>query len=127
MAPDVVRLESIHLSGGTAEVPVAVVSVSRGGEIIEVSAEGDGMVNAAFVALQDAFEIAATLVDYRVNPITAGADAMAEVNIIIQVGPTTHSGRGVSTDVVEGSARAFVSALNKALVDRDGSFLGGGE
>ncbi len=127
VAPDVVRLESIHLSGGTAEVPVAVVSVSRGGEIIEVSAEGDGMVNAAFVALQDAFEIAATLVDYRVNPITAGADAMAEVNIIIQVGPTTHSGRGVSTDVVEGSARAFVSALNKALVDRDGSFLGGGE
>ena len=43
---------------------------------------------------------------------------MAEVNVIIQVGPETFSGRGVSTDVVEGSARAFTAALNKALIDR---------
>ena len=79
------------------------------------------MVNAAFVALQDAFGIPATLLDYRVVPFTAGADAMAEVNVIIQIGPTTYSGRGVSTDVVEGSARAFVAALNKALADRNGA------
>ena len=76
------------------------------------------MVNAAFVALQTAFGFPATLVDYRVSPLTAGADAMAEVNVIIQVEATTHSGRGVSTDVVEGSARAFVAALNKAAVGR---------
>ena len=69
-----------------------------------------------FVALQDAFDIPATLVDYRVSPITSGADAMAEVAVIIQVGADTYSGRGVSTDVVEGSARAFVAALNRALV-----------
>ena len=49
--------------------------------------------------------------------ITSGADAMAEVNVIVQVGPATFSGRGVSTDVVEGSARAFVAALNKTLPD----------
>jgi hypothetical protein len=40
------------------------------------------------------------------------------VNAIIQVGSNTYSGRGVSTDVVEGSARAFTSALNKAATDR---------
>ena len=90
------------------------------------TAQGDGMVNAAFVALQDAFETAATLLDYRVNPVTAGADAMAEVNVIIQVGANTYSGRGVSTDVVEGSARAFVSALNKVLIDRGGVLTGDG-
>ena len=33
---------------------------------------------------------------------------------IIQIESETYSGRGVSTDVVEGSARAFVAALNKA-------------
>jgi 2-isopropylmalate synthase len=61
-----------------------------------------------------------------VNPVTAGADAMAEVNVIIQVGSNTYSGRGVSTDVVEGSARAFVSALNKVLIDRGGVLSGDG-
>ena len=124
VSADQIQLVGIHLSGGDDEVPVARVRVETLGAVAEYEAEGDGMVNAAFVALQDAFDTAATLLDYRVNPVTAGADAMAEVNVIIQVGATTYSGRGVSTDVVEGSARAFVSALNKAVIDR-GGVLGG--
>jgi hypothetical protein len=48
---------------------------------------------------------------------------MANVNIIIQVGSKTYSGQGVSTDVVEGSARAMVSALNKAVSERQGRDL----
>ncbi len=118
---DAVQLVGLHLSGGDRETPIATVRVTRGGEPFEVTAEGDGMVNAAFVALQDAFGIPATLLDYRVNPFTSGADAMAEVNVIIQIGPTTYSGRGISTDVVEGSVQAFVSGLNKALADRNGT------
>jgi 2-isopropylmalate synthase len=126
VSADQIQLVDIHLSGGGDEVPVARVKVEKLGEVGEYTAEGDGMVNAAFVALQDAFETAATLLDYRVNPVTAGADAMAEVNVIIQVGSKTYSGRGVSTDVVEGSARAFVSALNKVLIDRGGVLTGDG-
>lgn len=114
-----VQLEGIHFSGGNRETPVAVVTVSRNGDVVEVESEGDGMVNAAFGALRRAFDVDAVLLDYRVSPLTAGADAMAEVNVIIQVGPETYSGRGVSTDVVEGSARAFTAALNKALVDQN--------
>ncbi len=117
-----VKLVGIHLSGGDHETPLAQVRVQHGGEIKEFEASGDGMVNAAFVALQDAFGIPATLLDYRVSPLTAGADAMAEVNVIVQIDADTYSGRGVSTDVVEGSARAFVAALNKAAVS--GSVVG---
>ncbi|MFV2000277.1 MAG: 2-isopropylmalate synthase [Acidimicrobiia bacterium] len=107
-------LTSIHVSGGSDDTPVATVSLERNGETLTSSAEGDGMVNATFVALQDAFAIPATLADYRVSPLTSGADAMANVNVIIMVGSATFSGQGVSTDVVEGSARAIISALNKA-------------
>lgn len=110
------QLIGIHFQGGDHETPLAQVRVLHHGEEEEFSASGDGMVNAAFVAIQDAFGIAATLVDYRISPVTSGADAMAEVNVIIQVDSDTYSGRGVSTDVVEGSARAFVAALNKAAV-----------
>jgi 2-isopropylmalate synthase len=113
-----IELVGIHVSGGNHEVPIAVVTVEQNGEVVEVTSEGDGMVNAAFAALQRVFEIPAVLLDYRVSPLTSGADAMAEVNVIIQVAAETFSGRGVSTDVVEGSARAFTAALNKALVDK---------
>jgi len=121
---DLVRLIGIHVSGGNDETPVAVVRLEQGGVEREVEADGDGMVNAAFVAIQDAFDVPATLVDYRVSPITSGADAMAEVAVIVQVGAATYSGRGVSTDVVEGSARAFVAALNKVIVAESGGALG---
>ncbi len=107
-------LTSIHVSGGSDDTPVASVTLERNGESLTSTAEGDGMVNATFVALQDAYAIPATLADYRVSPLTSGADAMANVNVIIMVGSATHAGQGVSTDVVEGSARAMISALNKA-------------
>jgi 2-isopropylmalate synthase len=119
-----VRLVSIHVSGGSDEDPQAVVRVEHGGKELEAAATGDGMVNAAFVAIQNIFGMGASLIDYRVSPLTAGADAMAEVSVIIQVKSSTYAGRGVSTDVVEGSARAFVAALNKAADDRDGSVIG---
>lgn len=112
------HFEAILVSGGTHEVPVATVTLARNGDVFTNTAEGDGMVNAAFVAIQDAFDIPATLLDYRVSPITSGADAMAEVNVVIQVESSSYTGRGVSTDIVEGSARAIVSAMNKAAFDR---------
>ena len=75
------------------------------------------MVHASFAAVKQAFDIEeARLVDYRVVPVTAGADAMAEVNVVIRVGDRTFSGRAVATDVVEGSAHAFLEALNRAVV-----------
>lgn len=112
-----ITLVGIRVSGGHDQTPKASVTVAKGGVEDTFAGEGDGMINATFVALQDAFAVAATLLDYRVNPVTPGADAMAEVNVILQVGSSTFSGRGVSTDVVEGSALAFVAALNKTLTE----------
>ena len=108
------HLVGIHVSGGNHEVPTATVTIEVGGVEREATAQGDGRVNAAFVALRIAFDLDAELIDYRVSPVTSGADAMAAVDVIVQLDSDTFSGRGVSTDVVEGSARAFVAALNKA-------------
>jgi 2-isopropylmalate synthase len=111
-------LTGLHVSGGPDDDPVATVFLERDGETMESSASGDGLINAAFVALQDAYSLPASLADYRVSTVTSGADAMATINVIIKVGSATFSGVGVSTDVVEGSARAMVSALNKAAFER---------
>ena len=114
---EVVRLVSMQVAGGDKTVPQATVKVESRGLTLEYQAEGDGMVDASFAALRQAFGVDATLVDYRVDPITPGADAVAAVDVVIRIGGTTYGGRGVSTDVVEGSARAFVAALNKAAKD----------
>jgi 2-isopropylmalate synthase len=92
------------------------VRLEVNGMVREFTGEGDGMVHAAFAAIRQAFGVDARLVDYRVVPVTSGADAMAEVNVVVRVGDHTFAGRAISTDVVEGSAEAFVEALNKVSV-----------
>ncbi|MDE0171277.1 MAG: 2-isopropylmalate synthase [bacterium] len=116
-ADQTVRMISMRVSGGSDVTPAATVRVVRGdsSESEEFAGAGDGMVDATFDALKKAFRLDVDLLDYRVVPVTAGADAMAEVNVVVRVGGSTHRGRAVSTDVVEGSGHAFVEALNRAL------------
>ncbi|MDH3307138.1 MAG: 2-isopropylmalate synthase [Acidimicrobiia bacterium] len=111
-----VSLVGLHVAGGNSVTPEATVTLSVDGQDVEYRGTGDGMVHATFAALQSGFATDAKLIDYRVVPVTSGADAMAEINVVVQIDGSTYSGRAVDTDVVEGSARAFVDALNKAAV-----------
>jgi 2-isopropylmalate synthase len=104
---------AFYVVGGNGETPRAVVRLKMNGSEREFDGEGDGMVHAAFAAIRKAFKTDASLVDYRVVPVTAGADAMAEVSAVVRVGDSAYSGRSVSTDVVEGSAEAFIAAFDK--------------
>ena len=117
-----VRMVSISVSGGSHVTPTSTVTIASGDsdETEEFTGTGGGMVDATFDALKKAFGLDVSLLDYRVVPVTAGADAMAEVNVVVQVDESTHSGRAVSTDVVEGSGHAFVEALNRAVSAIDG-------
>ncbi|HEY5684481.1 MAG TPA: 2-isopropylmalate synthase [Acidimicrobiia bacterium] len=112
--PGDVKMLALHVEGGNDVTPRATVTLEVNGVATEYSGEGDGMVHAAFAAVKQCFAIDARLIDYRVVPVTSGADAMAEVNVVVRVGGDTYAGRAISTDVVEGSAEAFVEALNKA-------------
>ncbi|HJR88233.1 MAG TPA: 2-isopropylmalate synthase [Acidimicrobiia bacterium] len=109
-----VRLVGIHVAGGSDLTPLATVRVVKDGTEQLFSGQGDGMIHATFAALRLAFGTEAKLLDYRVVPVTSGADAMAEVNVVVQIDDRTYAGHSVNTDVVEGSAEAFANALNKA-------------
>jgi 2-isopropylmalate synthase len=120
---DVIHFGGWYASGGSAREPSASVQVVRNGEKETYEGSGDGMVHAVFAALCKAFDTQAALIDYRVNPITSGADAMAEVNVVVKQADRVYSGRGTSTDIVEGSARAFLVALTKAGRTSTGSAI----
>ncbi len=109
-----VHLVSLHVAGGNEVTPTATVRVIKEGIEQVFSGQGDGMIHATFAALRLAFATDAKLLDYRVVPVTSGADAMAEVNVVVRIGEHTYAGHSVNTDVVEGSAEAFANALNKA-------------
>ncbi|MGH9028228.1 MAG: alpha-isopropylmalate synthase regulatory domain-containing protein, partial [Acidimicrobiales bacterium] len=109
------HLESLEVVGGTVGVPRARVVVSHGGDKIEASAEGNGMIDAASTAIRNATKVDSKLIGFNVSSVTGGVDALGDVVVQLESGNLKVSGRGVSTDVVEASARAYLAAVNRLL------------
>jgi 2-isopropylmalate synthase len=101
------------------EPPSARVVLKRNGDTKESTATGDGQVDAACLAIEQALGVQANLVSFGVKAITGGLDAQGDVTISLDVDGTTVIGRGVSTDIVEASARAYLNALNKVVAARE--------
>jgi 2-isopropylmalate synthase len=109
------QFESLEVRGGTVGVPRATVVVMRDGEKVEATAEGDGMIDAACQAIKLATGIDGKLTDFNVSSVTGGVDALGDVIIQLEAEGVKVSGRGVSTDVVEASARAYLNAVNRVV------------
>lgn len=108
------ELVSIQVAGGTHLSPTATVRLRRGDEVMDESAIGDGMIDAACGAIQRATGIDARLESFHVSSVTGGIDALGDVTIVLATDAGRRAtGRGVSTDVVEASARAYLSAINR--------------
>ena len=112
---DVLVLEAIQVGGGSHLSPSATVRLRRDGEVVEESALGDGMIDAAMGAIGRAAGLEARLVSFHVSAVTGGTDALGDVVVQVDVEGRLVTGRGVATDVVEASARAYLAALNRAL------------
>jgi len=89
------------------------VVLSRSGEKREATAEGDGMIDAACKAIAQATGVDAHLVGFNVSSVTPGIDALGDVVVQVEHEGARVSGRGLSTDVVEASARAYLDAVNR--------------
>ena len=78
-------------------------------------ANGNGMIDAALNAVCEATGVGAKLKEFNVSAVTGGIDALGDVVIQAEYNDIRVSGRGVSTDVVEASARAFLNAVNRIV------------
>src|ERR671911_1131663 len=126
-AEDVFVLEALQVGGGTALSPTASVRLRRGDEMIEESAMGDGMIDAAMGAIQRATGVEGRLVSFNVSAVTGGTDALGDVVIQLDALGRRVTGRGVATDVVEASARAYLAAVNRAMLMSNGTSESEGE
>jgi 2-isopropylmalate synthase len=106
---------SLELRGGTVATPSAHVVLADGDGKVEADGEGNGMIEAAIQAISHATGVSGTLLDFKVSSVTKGGDALGDVVVQLEVDGLKAAGRGVATDVVEASARAYLSAVNKIV------------
>jgi 2-isopropylmalate synthase len=109
-------LEWFDVEASTRRPPHATVGV-RGpdGEELVGSFTGDGPVDAIFHAINAATKVDARLREFRVDAVTAGQDALGETSVVLEVGGVSGAGQGVSTDILEAGARAYIRALSNAV------------
>ncbi|MCL2793365.1 MAG: 2-isopropylmalate synthase [Spirochaetaceae bacterium] len=116
MSDPIYKLEYFSIISGNKAVPTATIKIRHNDEVVTEAATGDGPVDAIFKAIERAMNITTKLEEYKVQAITPGKQAMGEVKVLVTANGHKAAGRGSSTDILEASANAYVSALNKLLL-----------
>ncbi|MBN2011778.1 2-isopropylmalate synthase [candidate division KSB1 bacterium] len=110
--PDVHNLTEWQVLVGSKLIPTASVRVTSNDDMKEISATGDGPIDAVFNAIDGALKSDFNIESYHVRSVTSGRQALGEVTVRIRNGGKSYSGRGVSTDIIEASAKAYLQAIN---------------
>lgn len=118
--PETFVLEYLNTSSGTGTIPTATVRLKKGKEIFQEAACGDGPVDATYKAIDKITGVKPKLEDYSLRAISGGKDALGEVTVRLDNKGVKMLGRGTSTDIIEASAKAYLSAINRLLAIEGG-------
>ena len=109
------QLRSYVINSGSAINATAFVELAKDGAQKEALSAGDGPIDAAFKAAEQIFGVHYELEDFQLQAVTGGREATGDALVKLRHKGILYSGRGVSTDVIGASIRAYVSAVNKIL------------
>lgn len=113
--PETYTLEYLHISTGNNTIPTATVRLKIDKKVVQEAACGDGPVDALCRAINRIVKREPKLISYSLKAVTAGTEALGEVSVKIQEGEDIFFGKGISTDIVEASAKAYLNAINKLV------------
>ena len=121
---EIYRLEHVQVCCGDHSIPTATVRLSGPEGAVQDADLGAGPVDAVYRAINRIVREENELIEFSIQAVTEGIDAVGRVTIRIEAdvaddnGQTrrkVYSGRGADTDIIVASAKAYVSALNKLL------------
>jgi 2-isopropylmalate synthase len=113
-------LKSLKVSSGTDEQATATLKlVDEDGDEKINSADADGPVEAAFMALEETTGIDLILKNFELHSATIGEDAQGEATVTVEHGGQSYRGHGASTDIVEAACRAYLEVINRILRRRE--------
>jgi 2-isopropylmalate synthase len=107
-------LKNISVATSGVSLATATVTLEIGGEEATDAACGNGPVNAVFNAVNRLLGEQVHLDDYSLRSLSRGSEALGDATVKVRYGEDgLMVGRGISTDVIEASAKAYVNAMAK--------------
>ena len=113
---DRIKLNEVTIVSGNKVMPTASVKLTVDGEEVLNAGVGIGPVDAAINAVNslDIFDDI-DFIEYHVDAITGGTDALIDVIIKLQKGDKIISARGTEPDIINASVKAYISGVNRLL------------
>ncbi len=115
--PPTYILNNYVINCGNAISASAHLRILKGEEVLEGICLGDGPIDAAFLAVEQILGRHYELDDFQIQAVTEGREAMGETLVRLRSNGKLYSGRGISTDIVGASIKAYISALNKIVYE----------
>jgi len=113
-APELFRLELVQVSCGDRAHPTATIAIrTPDGQELTDAATGTGPVDAVYKAINRVVNVPNELIEFSVQSVTAGIDAIGEVTIRLRQNDRIFAGHSANTDIIVASAQAYVNALNR--------------
>ncbi|MEA1960160.1 MAG: 2-isopropylmalate synthase [Bacillota bacterium] len=116
--PERFSLEYLQISSGTTIISTATVKLAIEDMPFDAAATGAGPVEAACHAVDRITDIYGKLVEYKLNAVGSGKDALGEVISKVKIGDQVYNGRGLSTDIIEASVKSYINAINKYYYEK---------
>ena len=115
--PEIFRLELVQVSCGDRSRPTATVTLrTPTGEELTDAAIGTGPVDAVYKAINRVVNVPNQLIEFSVQSVTSGIDAIGEVTIRLRYQERVFSGHAANTDIIVASAQAYINALNRLYI-----------
>ena len=116
--PPTYVIESYVVNNGNLIAATSHIRMKKGDQVIDGLASGDGPVDASFFAIDRIVGRHYELDDLQIQAVTEGREAMGETVVRLRApSGKVYSGRGISTDVIGASIRAYVNAVNKIVYE----------
>ncbi len=115
--PEFWALENLQVVCGTTNLPTATVRLrDPDGKSHSFAAIGTGPVDATYKAIDAIVKVPVTLLEFGINGVTEGIDALAEASVRVRHDDQRSAhGHGADTDIVVASAKAYIASLNHVL------------
>lgn len=115
--PPTYKLASYVINSGNLMPASAQIKLDKEGEALQGIAVGDGPIDASFRTVEQIIGHHYELDDFQIHAVTQGREAMGSVLVKLRNNGKLYSGKGISTDIIEASIRAYINALNKIVYE----------
>ena len=115
--PSTYVLDSYVINSGNIITATANLKITKNGEEMRGIGSGDGPIDAAFQAVEQVIGHHYELDDFQIQSVTEGREAMGYALVKLRSNGKLYAGKGISTDIIGASIRAYINALNKIVYE----------